>query len=390
MNRASLPALTGARFFAAVSIVIFHYGARSLSPPLVVLSKAGPAAVSFFYVLSGTVLTWGGTDEAGQPLSGAGKFWGRRARRILPVYYLALAFTLPSFAQREMVLHGGAEATFQIVIAVAACALLLQAFWPPISVGLNTPAWSLSCEAFFYALWPGVVGRLHTKKPGFPWRRTLLAWLLGLVAPVVVVLLLHARLVPGRSFWALLGDVSTGEMLSRALSYFPPLRLPEFLMGIAVGHALSATPARARSPGRDTLREAALCCVTIACAWALGAGAPERIFGVRLATRFFVEGGVLSPLLALWVWQLARGRGLLTQLLSTSALRMLGNASYALYVMQEPMFIYVTGSLKRLAPAAVARWDLAFWGYLALLILLSLAIHRFWELPFRRRSSGRK
>jgi peptidoglycan/LPS O-acetylase OafA/YrhL len=117
-----------------------------------------------------------------------------------------LVFTLPAFAQRAMTLHGGAEATLQIVAGFAACALLLQAFWPPVSAELNTPGWSISCEAFFYTLWPGVVGRLRTKKPGFPWRRTLLAWVLGLIAPVVGVLLLHAGLLPARSFWALISD----------------------------------------------------------------------------------------------------------------------------------------------------------------------------------------
>jgi peptidoglycan/LPS O-acetylase OafA/YrhL len=151
-----------------VSVVIFHYGARSLSPPLVILAKAGPAAVSFFYVLSDAVLTWGGTDEDGQPVSGVGRFWGQRARRVLPAYYLALVFTLPSFAQREMTLHDGAEATLQIVVAVAACALLLQAFWPPVSVGLNTPGWSISCEAFFYALWPGSPAGYARKSLAFP------------------------------------------------------------------------------------------------------------------------------------------------------------------------------------------------------------------------------
>src|SRR5471032_1812410 len=138
VKRASLPALTGARFFAAVSVVIFHYGVPSLSPPLVILARAGPTAVSFFYVLSGAVLTWGGTDEDGQPVSGVRKFLGQRVRRILPAYYLALVFTLPAFAQRAMTLHGGAEATLQIVAGFAACALLLQAFWPPVSAELNT------------------------------------------------------------------------------------------------------------------------------------------------------------------------------------------------------------------------------------------------------------
>jgi peptidoglycan/LPS O-acetylase OafA/YrhL len=34
--------------------------------------------------------------------------------------------------------------------------LLLQAWYPPTAVLWNTPAWSLSVEAFFYALFPAI------------------------------------------------------------------------------------------------------------------------------------------------------------------------------------------------------------------------------------------
>ena len=92
----ALPALTGARFFAAGSVVAFHYGRGSLgaiAPWLGRSAALGPAAVSFFYVLSGAVLTWGCTGPEGLPSRPARTFWAQRAARILPAYFLALAMT---------------------------------------------------------------------------------------------------------------------------------------------------------------------------------------------------------------------------------------------------------------------------------------------------------
>jgi len=54
--RMGLPALTGARFFAAFAVVVYHYGTdsvRAIAEVLASIAAAGPAAVSFFYVLSG-------------------------------------------------------------------------------------------------------------------------------------------------------------------------------------------------------------------------------------------------------------------------------------------------------------------------------------------------
>src|SRR5262245_17710234 len=53
----TLPALTGARFFAALFVMLFHFGARSRMPAwLVTVLEHGRAGVSFFFVLSGFCL----------------------------------------------------------------------------------------------------------------------------------------------------------------------------------------------------------------------------------------------------------------------------------------------------------------------------------------------
>jgi peptidoglycan/LPS O-acetylase OafA/YrhL len=254
---------------------------------------------------------------------------------------------------------------------------------------LNTPGWSVSCEAFFYALWPRLVGRLRTPRSGFPWLRALLFWTAGLAAPAVGIAALRLGWVPSGPFATITEDVGGGELLCRALSYFPPLRLPEFVLGIALGHALRRTPAPTHSPAVDTIYELALGGALLACAWVLGSELPARLLGVPLVTRITVEGGLLSPLCALWVWQLARGRGVAARLLSRPAFLLLGEASYALYVLQEPVLVWLTGTLKRMAPSLMARWNLTFWAYLVLLIAVSIAVHRRVETPLRTRWTAR-
>ena len=336
------------------------------------LFNAGPAAVSFFYVLSGAVLTWGVSSE---------RFWEMRARRVLPAYYLALVLSLPPFAIQALALHHGVA---RIAGGFAVCALLLQAFWPPAAAGLNTPGWSISCEAFFYSLWPRLNRKLETQRRNFPWPAAVLTWSAGLIAPLAGIALLKVDALPGGHFATLTTDERAPELLCRALAYFPLLRLPEFILGIVIGHHLRATPVRKRSAASDNLRELLLTCATIAAAWLLGSGLAAEFFEMPLANRIFIEGGILSPLFGLWVWQLARGTGVLTKLLSRKPMLILGEASYALYILQEPVVTYFSAALKRIGQT---NWSLYFWVYFALLVAISLAVHRFWETRFRRGSS---
>ncbi|HEX3597659.1 MAG TPA: acyltransferase, partial [Polyangiaceae bacterium] len=322
VERAPLPALTGARFFAAFAIVVHHYGRGSIGflGPLAVCAKAGPTAVSFFYVLSGAVLTWGCTGADGQPARPTRTFWIQRAARILPAYFLALGLSILPFAALVMKLHGSAGGMLRTALGVAASSLLVQAFVVPLAVGLNTPAWSVSCEAFFYATWPRLVAALRSPRPAFPFRSAIAAWLFGLVAPVCAIAALAADVAPGGSFATLLEDVSGPELVVRAVSYFPPFRLPEFALGIVVGHALRHTPNRARSVAADTARELLLCAALVAVTWLLGAGVFGRFSNAALANRILVESGTTSLLFALVVWQLARGNGMVQRLLARPSL----------------------------------------------------------------------
>ena len=148
-----LPALTGLRFFLALWVILHHLTgpgqdleplARQLPYGLFSLLRAGYQAVTTFFVLSGFVLTrtYAATLWERRTLV---NYWIGRFARVYPVYLLSLAVMIPFVLEDRTPGKGG---------YFAAHLLLVQAWLGPIPVGWNTPAWSLSCEMFFYALFP--------------------------------------------------------------------------------------------------------------------------------------------------------------------------------------------------------------------------------------------
>ena len=140
---AHLRSLTSLRFAAALLVVVFHL---SLVAPglgqLGRLAAAGYVGVTFFFVLSGFVLTYSWGGDATAP-----RFYRRRFARIYPVHVLFVALAM---------LPWGATPNWG---ALPANLALLQAWSPDDAVArsFSGVSWSLSCEFFFYATFPILV-----------------------------------------------------------------------------------------------------------------------------------------------------------------------------------------------------------------------------------------
>jgi peptidoglycan/LPS O-acetylase OafA/YrhL len=139
-----LPRLTSLRALAALFVFGYHLEAYDIvlngRAPLTV----GYTGVSFFFILSGFVLTWS------FPKNGTARdFYYRRFARIYPVYLIMLvvAYAAPYSAAPP---HRG---LYPSLLAV----FLLQSWFPRFAYSVNSPAWSLSCEAFYYAIFPFIV-----------------------------------------------------------------------------------------------------------------------------------------------------------------------------------------------------------------------------------------
>ena len=97
LRRPNIPALTTLRFFAALLVVIFHYNLTAPIFPFA-LAHFGYQAVTFFFILSGFILTYTHGTSVGLNVS-LREFFAARIAQISPAYYLALILALPFFVR---------------------------------------------------------------------------------------------------------------------------------------------------------------------------------------------------------------------------------------------------------------------------------------------------
>jgi peptidoglycan/LPS O-acetylase OafA/YrhL len=208
-----LPSLTGLRALAAFLVFGVHVAISGLFEPgsaQHALSRAfgaGAVGVSFFFILSGFVLTW-----SARPGDTPRAFWRRRAVKIYPVYVIALVVSIVGLVAAS--LPAGPRETVPALF-------LVQSWWPSPDVhfGANSVSWSLSDEAFFYALFPWLCMALSRLR-----RDRLTHWAAVCVAGVLSVPMAASWLPSGRRYWF--------------VYVFPPVRLLEFVLGILVALAV--------------------------------------------------------------------------------------------------------------------------------------------------------
>lgn len=355
-QRVPLPALTGLRFVAALLVVVHHFCRLPASVPLVGnVINSGLVGVNLFFILSGFILAYTYLTPDGQLRGSRRAFWIARVARVYPVYLLGVVIGCGPFLWDR-----DAPTQHLLRLALLPVLTLTQSWIPALTATWNPPGWSLSDEAFFYALFPllGVqFGRLAR-------RQVLVAlgllWLLTLIGPT-----LYLACVPPQA-------QTSGAYWEQIVSFVPLLRLPEFLMGVALGRLFVLTPFMPRA-----CRWRGLVAVTV------GAIALALVFSAYLPYDLF-HLSLVDPLFAALIYLLAYQRGHIVQLLSTPIARTLGEASYALYIIHWPVWAWLTHLTG--TPAAAAAHPLSFFlAYLALTVVLSLLVWRLLEQPLRRR-----
>ncbi|MFE9254487.1 acyltransferase family protein [Streptomyces sp. NPDC006879] len=199
--------LTGLRWFAALGVFLFHTAALAPLPLLGPLMRIGYEGVPFFFVLSGFVLTW-----SARPDDTTVHFYVRRFARVWP---LLAVTTLPALA----IAHWWKGEAFSAT-GLLATLTLTQAWSTDHFFTANIVTWTLSCEAFFYLVFPFVLRLLTRLRP---------AGLLT-VALVMQALTLLSRTWPGSEAFPF--------QLVR-LTYASPLALtPMFITGMCVALAV--------------------------------------------------------------------------------------------------------------------------------------------------------
>jgi len=140
-----------ARFFAALAVVFFHT-LKVENAQLAFLIDQGSYAVSFFFLLSGFVITY---SLVRKPINFP-YYLFRRLQKIMPQWLLSMAISL-------LVAGGLNISLFRLAFA----ALLLQALVPAYSNDVNFIGWSLSVELVMYIVLYAVVAGVNIYGRGF-------------------------------------------------------------------------------------------------------------------------------------------------------------------------------------------------------------------------------
>ncbi|WP_168914940.1 acyltransferase family protein [Microcella flavibacter] len=359
-TRARLPGLDGVRALAVVLVLAYH-----LVPGL---APGGFVGVDVFLVVSGYLITAlllaEHAREGGIRL---GRFWRRRARRLLPALLLVVGASAGVAA-----LIGGdvlvgidwqllGAATFSSNwVAIAQGASYLDQTSPELLRHL----WSLAVEEQFYLLWPlALAGLLVLPRR---WMRVAVPVALAVASAVAM------GLVAG-------DPAADGAAASSA--YFSTLTHGFGLLvgaGLALARRPLALPAD-RAAGRIPAAVADAGAITAA----VGIVALASILAIDGAAAY--RGGMVAVVLLTAVLLLALDHpgGRVAPLIDRGPAGWVGERSYGLYLWHWPVVVLLGAALPGIDRTGATGWML---GLLALAISLPLAAgsYRWLEQPVRR------
>jgi peptidoglycan/LPS O-acetylase OafA/YrhL len=343
----SLRPLTSLRFFAALAVFFSH---TPLTWTLNAIFGIGYTGVGFFYLLSGFILTYRyyGDFADGITMLAAQRFYLARIARILPVYLSTMLLMLAFMAACGGKYWTDVATPVRLAEVVAQTALVQS--WIPadaVYLGLNGQAWSVSAEMFFYALLPIVL-----------WSATRMT---RTARPPKILLAAVA-------LWALTFGAELCHHGAASFYWFyvfPPIRLPDFTIGILLGITFLKRPAISRTGLRPTTCELLV------------------VGGIILATLVSpafpasVRFSALSlPFSAALISVFARQGGAISRFFSAPAFVRLGEISFAFYLVH----LLVIDALALTPLSYLAAIPTA----LVISLALSFVLYHGVEEPLRR------
>jgi peptidoglycan/LPS O-acetylase OafA/YrhL len=341
--------LTFTRFIAALPVLVFHYGREAFPFTLPVLNALTTRGgfVTYFFVLSGFTMALvyfrPGTEI--RPI----RYWYMRLTRIYPVYLFALILTLALD-----------PATRSGYTAIALNLGMLQAWFPPYPLSLNYTAWFLSAQAFCYLVFPVFLWVAY--------RAPFKAMFWGIVVIWAVSLAVNTYLFNTR----------TGVFWSHVIYYNPLMHLGSFLLG-SLGGRWWSEYGRNYSPNPKMARVMLFASLAVFVLVFFFLNDFIRLLGFPY--RFATTTGVFSPFFALIMIALSYENGWISALFRSPLFVLLGNASYASYILQAPVHAayqkYLLPLIPNLGPTGT------FFLYYLILVLVAVLTFKLLEAPLR-------
>lgn len=369
-KKSKLQPLTSLRFGAAFCIFLLHASNHDLIANGFVSGVDLSKAVTFFFVLSGFVLSYA---YAGRVYT-LRSFWRARLARIWPAA-LASILLVPLLLPRNLFLPE-VSSSWSIGTVLALCLTGLQS-WIPIPVvffGINAVTWSISVEASFYAVFP-FLERCGAMK----------LLLSTLVLEMLCIYLAHFLAILNIPAYS---NLTLNTQVWQGWLYINPVaRMPEFMVGILFGKFYQSGQLQRLMTAREAIAKKNIAIYSflesLFILLLVRAGLSYFALPLPIQVQSVINQFLSSIICGFLVVVAATGQGLLCRLLSWHPLVFLGEISYGLYLYHQPIMIRAAQSggidflgLQLLPDTlfAVLVWSFG----------LSVISYRLLEVPARR------
>jgi peptidoglycan/LPS O-acetylase OafA/YrhL len=375
-----IPAIEGLRGIAVLWVVLFHYvlvrSGQFVDPfvawvdaslALKIIVRNGFLGVDLFFLITGFLLTlpWFKHAMEGRRRPSAREFYIRRARRILPAYYVQLAMLFFVFLPLlNPTLWRAARGFVLANLGLHALFLHYTTPYSSASLSINGPLWTLALEMQYYLLLPLIA--LWFLRASYVAAGAFLA-----AALIWKTLALH-DLQPLISLYGMIG--ARWNLSDASLRHFAGTQLPGYLghfaLGILCGRAWLAH--RATVPNRvGAVLLGVLAACSVLALYAVLAGH---------ASWLGEQAWFLIPVaMAVTIWAaVSQHPPWGEKLLGLAPLALVGRVSYSMYLYHLPVLLL----FNKYAPAALGGF--AFPCYFAVIIAISSLSFRYVELPFMR------
>ena len=381
-----IPAIEGLRGMAVLWVLLFHYfvlregkfddayvAAVKTWQPVEAFVRNGYLGVDLFFLITGFLLTlpWFLHAAEGRPAPETRGFYARRARRILPAYYVHLVLlffvALPLLFPRLWI-----QSPAFITGNLGAHATFLHYATPltSSSMTVNGALWTLAIEFQYYLLLP-FVAPLFVK---WPWRCLLACliiaggwrWLAAHHLDFIV------------AWYMKLGEragVTQADARHLLATQLPAWSL-HFALGILAGRAwLRRRGAIPR--GMTALAPVAAIATCTGLLFAVLSGGTSSLGQHGWAAYPLLIAGMFAAIVA---WP----SPLLSRMMAVKPLTMLGRVSYSAYLYHLPMLLL----FNAFVPGAGAAFAFILW-LVAVLVAAGLS-YRFVEAPYLQGGRPRK
>jgi peptidoglycan/LPS O-acetylase OafA/YrhL len=351
-----LAPLVGLRFFLAMHVFLFHFieheplGQGAATGRVVDawpewlgnLAKRGYCSTSFFFIISGFIMTYFYADGAGRLVGGRRSFFVNRLARLYPLHILVCLLLAPHAVMialgqpNHAFLHVPISPDAFVALSALSTITMTQAWVPEFALTWNPPTWALSAVVFFSLIFPGILWLLRA----IPTR----------VQKVLLVSLPLVSLVPSMLYFLVFHREVQFSFWHEIVMRSPLLWLPHLVMGIFLARCLGQNRYVLPSPQRPNRGvpswgdAAAVLMAVILC---LSDAVLSRWLWLGgCSPHLFLRHGLLAPLFLVIMHDLATNRGLLAKFLALPAFVKLADMSFSIFILQSPVMVLVDHLFK--------------------------------------------